>query len=220
MLAKRAIAYVNHNIKIHVRYEKWDDVSAHGLGLDGYADADFADKASPERKSTLGYVFFLSGAVFSWRSKRQETTATSTTESEYIALYHASANPLWVHHLLEQIGLPLSKAIWINCDNDAARMIASGEATHAKVKHIDTKYHRMRQWIERNLIYLNRCDSDENCANGFTKPLPREGHLDMMNNLGLSQIPASPLPDEVALQFIDEEDKDDLVYVDADDEGN
>ena len=78
----------------------------------------------------------------------------------------------------------------------------------------------MRQWIERNLIHLNRCDSDENCADGFTKPLPREGHLDMMNNLGLSQIPASPLLDEVALMFLDEEDKDDSVYVDADDEGN
>ena len=42
----------------------------------------------------------------------------------------------------------------------------------------------------------------------------------MMNNLGLSQNPASPLPDEGALMFLDEEDKDDSVYVDADDEGN
>ena len=87
MLAKRVIAYVNHNIKIHIRYKRWDDVSAHGLGLDGYADADFVDKALPEHKSTLGCVFYLSGAVFSWRSKWQETMVTSTTESEYIALY-------------------------------------------------------------------------------------------------------------------------------------
>lgn len=64
-------------------------------GLIGYGDSNFA--GDPEdRKSVMGYCFFLNGAVVSWSSKKQRTVSTSTTEAEYIAIGHATRQAVWI----------------------------------------------------------------------------------------------------------------------------
>ena len=214
-LIRRVFFYLVETKHLHLRYQP-ESLDPVDYSVYGYSDSDFAEKSTKKRKSILGYVFYLGDAATSWRSKKQETTATSTTEAEYIALYHACANALWLRNLYEQIDKPMEGPILVFCDNDTARLIASGEAPHAKVKHINTKYHQIRLWINRKQVEVTRIDTDDNFADIMTKPLARDRFSYMAGCLGLVSVAASPIPDNEQLEYLDK-DEDDSVYVDAED---
>ena len=219
-LVKRVFYYVAHTKVMFLRYspDELEDGSPY-YSVYGYSDSDFAEKSTEKRKSILGYVFYLGDAVTSWRSKKQETTATSTTEAEYVALYHACANALWLRHLFNDIGETVDGPISVNCDNAAAVLIASGEAPHNKVKHIETKYHRIQEWVDRRQVKIEQVGTNDNFADIMTKPLPRDHFMDMVTSLGLVPVQASPVPDDVQLRFIsDTEEEGDSTYVDAEGE--
>ena len=74
----------------------------------GFSDADWAGDLD-ERKSTSGYIFQLSGAAISWRSKKQAYVALSTAEAEYIALASAAQEADWVQQLLTDLRGPAPK---------------------------------------------------------------------------------------------------------------
>ena len=216
-LVKRVFYYVAHTKWLFLRYAPNTGSPDFDYGLNGYADSDFAEKSTEKRRSILGYVFYLGNAATSWRSKKQETTATSTTEAEYVALYHACANAIWLRQLFEQIGDPCEEPVEVNCDNAAAVLIASGEAPHHKVKHIETKYHRIQEWVDRKQVEIVQVGTEDNYADIMTKALPRATFQDMVTCLGLVPVTASPVPDDVQLKFIADSDEDnDSYYVDAD----
>ena len=136
-------------------------------------------------KSTSGYVFFLSNAAFSWSSRRQETAAGSTMEAEYIALYHTSSHATWINGFMSEIGFPLSEPLEIIGDNEAAIRVASGEEPLFKrAKHINIKYHAIRDHVSNNEIVVTQINSEDNLADQLTKVLPRERFESQSNNLG------------------------------------
>ena len=160
----------------------------------GYTDADFAGDKDGS-KSTSGYTFLIHGATFSWRSKLQSTVAGSTMEAEYIALYHASLNAVWIRNFLQQIGLDLSTPLPLYCDNNPALNVAMAEAPHAMTKHFDVKWHIVRQHIKDRVTNVIRCSSEENKADVFTKALGNSEFMLKSSDLGLNDLPASPNPD-------------------------
>jgi hypothetical protein len=153
----------------------------------GYTDADWAGDTSTG-KSTTGYVFFLSGAAFSWSSKKQEVTAGSTMEAEYVALYHTGRQAAWINNFLEQIGFPLDGPLEVKCDNEAAIAVANGgELPFKKSKHINVKYHTIRDYVNTNQLSVTKVASKENLADQFTKVLSRDAFEEQSNALGFEE---------------------------------
>ena len=91
------------NLEIH--YNSLYDDTQHLLTTLEYMDSNFAGNIS-ERKSTMGYCFFLVRGVISWCSKKQCTVSTSTTEAEYIIIGHAARQAVWLQQFL--IELPMN----------------------------------------------------------------------------------------------------------------
>jgi hypothetical protein len=130
-------------------------------------------------------VFFISNAAFSWSSKRQDSPAGSTMEAEYIGLYNASNHAMWVNGFLSEIGFPLSKPLEIFCDNEAAIRIATGEELGFKrSKHINVRYHSIRDHVLKNEVMVSQVSSKENLADQFTKVLPRDHFISQSDDLG------------------------------------
>ena len=167
----------------------------------GYVDADFASDAS-DRKSISGYTFMIAGGAFSWSSKKQQSITTSTMEAEYQAAHAGSLNALWIRQFFKQIDIPFENPLILHCDNQGAIATAKAEQSHQRSKHIDIKYHSIREHIDRNLISLTYVPSKENLADIFTKSLPYEAHNTTTQNLGLAHIPTGEEEENATSQYL------------------
>ena len=138
----------------------------------GYVDSDYAGHPD-NRKSTTGYVFTFMGGAVSWISRMQRCTALSTTEAEYVAASEACKEALWLSRLVADLGctkhIPL-----LHCDNQSAIQLARNPVFHSKTKHIDVKYHFIREVIEDKLVQLVKIHTDDNPTDLLTKSLRSE----------------------------------------------
>ena len=98
--------------------------------------------------STSGNVFFLACGAVSWLSKRQATIALLTTEAEYVALCMATQEAIWLRRLLADIGEPPEGPKEIYEDNQGAISMAKNPVGHARTKHIDIRYHFVRERVQ------------------------------------------------------------------------
>jgi hypothetical protein len=155
-----------------------------GSSLVGHSDSSWADDCDT-RRSQMGYCFSLGAGVISWSSRRQPIVTQSSTEAEYIAASEASREAIWLRSLLAHLNRPISPvpingkcdfdadATSIYCDNNGAITLAFDQAFHSRAKHIDVRYHYVREQVEAESITLNRIPSQNNVADIFTKPLGR-----------------------------------------------
>ena len=116
------------NLGIH--YNSSYNDTQHLLTTLGYTDSNFAGDIS-ERKSTMGYCFFLVRGVISWCSKKQCTVSTSTTEAEYIAIGHAARQAVWLHCFLIELPMDQPPAfVQILGDNQASLDLVKNAEYH------------------------------------------------------------------------------------------
>jgi phosphoribosyl-AMP cyclohydrolase len=92
-------------------------------------------------------VFNLFGGAISWMRKRQVVVALSTIEDEYMAATHASKEEIWLQIFRSGIGL-VHQAVRIDCDSQSKIFLAKNPTHHSKTKHIDIKYHFVRDMVE------------------------------------------------------------------------
>ena len=125
-----------------------------GGELVGYYDASFADDL-PTRKLTGAYIFMLNEESVSWSSKRQSVVALSSTEAEYIALSDVAREAAWLRQLLSELGhvqVPHDQCITIHVDNQSSIAMGKTGEFHKRSKHIDVKFHFVRDQIDQKLI--------------------------------------------------------------------
>uniref|UniRef100_A0A2N9HW07 CCHC-type domain-containing protein n=1 Tax=Fagus sylvatica TaxID=28930 RepID=A0A2N9HW07_FAGSY len=135
----------------------------------GYVDADYAGEVD-DRRSTTGYVFTLSGGPICWKSTLQSIVAMSTTEAEYMAVAEAAKEALWLKGLVKELGLNQG-GVQMHCDSQSAIYLAKNQVYHARTKHIDVRFHKIRELIVTGDIVLEKVHTSENAADMLTKPV-------------------------------------------------
>ena len=139
-------------------------------GVNGYVDADFAGDLD-RRRSTTGYVFTLGDTSISWKSVLQATVALSTTEAEYMAIAEAVKEAIWLRALIGELSSEQESTV-INCDSQSAIYLTKDQMFHERTKHIDVRYHFVRDVIARGDIVVSKVSTHDNPADMMTKALP------------------------------------------------
>ncbi|GJV86291.1 retrovirus-related pol polyprotein from transposon TNT 1-94 [Tanacetum coccineum] len=153
------------------------------MSLTAYADADHAGFQDTRRR-TLGSTQFLGDKLVSWSSKKQKCTAISSTEAEYIALSGCCAQILWMRSQLTDYGFQFNK-IHLYCYNKSAIALCCNNVQHSRAKHIDVRYHFIKEQVENGVVELYFVRTEYQLDNIFTKPLPRERFNFLIEKLGM-----------------------------------
>jgi hypothetical protein len=139
--------------------------------LMGYTDADGASQE--HRHAISGHVFLIDGGAISWSSRKQELITLSTAEAEYVAATHAAKEAIWLRRLIFELFPSLKMPTTLYCDNQAALRLATDDNFRARTKHIDLRYHFIRQVIASGALKIIYCPTDEMTADILTKALPK-----------------------------------------------
>nr|GEU28793.1 uncharacterized mitochondrial protein AtMg00810-like [Tanacetum cinerariifolium] len=124
-----------------------------GFYLKRYSDSDYAG-CNMDIKSTLGACQLLRGNLICWSAKKQQYVAKSSGEVEYVAAARCYANILWMKSQLTDYDIIYEK-VPIFCDNISAIAISNNLVLHSRTKHIDTRYHFIRDHILKGDIELH-----------------------------------------------------------------
>jgi hypothetical protein len=139
------------------------------------------------RKAISGYVFILNGAAVSWSSKQQEIVSLSTTEAEYIAITYTAKEAIWFRYFMAELFGSIDFPFLLYNDNQSAISLAHAELGqfHARTKHIDIRYHLIREQIETGTLQVVYCPTNEMTADILTKALAAFKFKPLVHALGL-----------------------------------
>ena len=140
---KRVIRHVKGTADYGLCYKKGES----NFELIGYCDSNFAGDVG-DRKSTASHNFFLGGMTIKWSSQKQSIVALSSCEAEYIAATGAACQALWMKRLISDLKHEEHKGVKLMVDNQSAITLSKNPVHHNRTKHIDTRYHFIRQCIK------------------------------------------------------------------------
>ena len=175
---KRIFRYLKGSMDLGLWYPK--DT---GFELTAFSDADHAG-CKLDRKSTSGTVQFLGDKLVSWSSKKQNCVSTSTAEAEYVAAASCCSQVIWMRTQLSDYGFSLNK-IPIYCDSRSAIAISCNPVQHTKTKHIDVRYHFIKDHVEKGTVELYFVSTDFQIADLLTKPLDDKRFQFLVSKLGM-----------------------------------
>lgn len=156
------------------------------LNLNCYSDADYAGDVDT-RKSTSGFVSMFGSGSISWGSNRQKCVALSSTESEYIAGSEAVKELVWLNRLLDNLDVDIENPV-LHLDNQGAIKLTKNPEFHKRTKHIEVRYHFIREKFEEGFFRLRYVNTKEQIADIFTKPLSRHKFQYFRKLLGMCQM--------------------------------
>ena len=178
----RVLTYLRCTPQIGIEY------SGDKLNLHAFSDSDWAGDLD-SRKSTTGYVLLAAGGPIAWSSKLQPTIAASSMEAEYMAAFNAIQECVRVKGVMDEIGFDLDGPITLLMDSKSAICLANNPMYHKRSKHIDIKYHWIREKVgEDGVVQLIHVGTNDMVADILTKPLSAEpfekhvGNITGMNN--------------------------------------
>ncbi|XP_071734234.1 secreted RxLR effector protein 161-like [Rutidosis leptorrhynchoides] len=176
---KRILRYVKGTESLGLFFS-----SCEGYVLKGYSDSDWYGNMD-DRKITSGYVFFIGETTFTWASKKQPILALSTCEAEYVAASWMVCHAIWLRNLLRELKNQQREPAESKVNNGSAIELAKNPVHHKRSKHIDVRFHFIREQINNREVQLNyvmRCDQS---ADIFTKALPVEVFNICKHKLGM-----------------------------------
>ena len=183
---KGLLRYIGWTTDLRIRYGP----TAKGR-LVLYSDADWAGDRT-DRKSTSGHVAMLYGGPISWRSKKQTSVATSSTESEYMAMSSCAKQSQWIVQVLKDMGFPRyvgndPYVAQIKGDNQGALALVKNPHLHERSKHIDVQYHHIRDLEAQKRIAVSYIPTTDMVADGMTKPLDRIAFQRFKDLMGMTR---------------------------------
>ncbi|GJX16881.1 retrovirus-related pol polyprotein from transposon TNT 1-94 [Tanacetum coccineum] len=180
---KRVFRYLKGTINMGLWYPK-----DNAMSLTAYADADHAG-CQDSRRSTSGSAQFLGDRLVSWSSKKQRSTAISTTEAEYIAMSGCCAQILWMRSQLKDYGFDFNK-IPLYCDNKSAIALCcnNSSSTLALIHNMTYVHYFIREQVENRVVELYFVETNYQLADILTKALPRERFEFLLPRLGMKSL--------------------------------
>jgi hypothetical protein len=138
-----------------------------------FCDSDYAgDKDG--RKSVSGFVIYILGCLISWKSRSQKSVTLSSTEAEYVAISEMCAEIMFLKQVLEFLGIQVALPIIVRVDNVGAIYLAQNAVSGPRMKHVDVKYHFVRDYIEDGIVKIVFVKSEDNDSDIYTKNLGEE----------------------------------------------
>jgi len=184
--AKHVLRYIRGTTDLCLTYD------GHGSQrvLLGYADADWGGCLNT-RRSTTGYIFQTYGGIVAWKSRRQPSTALSTTHAELLATTDAARQAEWLRQLLDDLGMGLPNGVPVSLynDNAGAVLLAQHPHDHKMTKHFDIRANYLREQRADKVISVHKVSTDDNLADILTKPLSSNQHNRLADQLGLKPKP-------------------------------
>jgi hypothetical protein len=153
--------------------------------LTAFTDADF-DGDVDTRRSTTGNIFIINGGPVAWSSQRQRCVSLSTTEAEYVAASTATKEIAWLRNLLNDIGCCQHQPTTLLCDNQSAIRLVRNPEFHQRTKHIDVKFHYIRNMQEEGAVNILYVDTSNQLADALTKALTQPMFVKFKSCIGMS----------------------------------
>ena len=157
------------------------------LNFDGYSDSDMAGDVD-DRKSTSGILYFLDGNPVAWQSQKQRVVALSSCEAEYIAGAAAACQGVWLRRLLQDVvgaGVPPPQ---LKMDNQSAIALSKNPVLHDRSKHIDTKFHYIRECVDGGAVRLAFVSTQGQLADIMTKALRKSKFQELRDLIGVTKL--------------------------------
>ncbi|GKD81086.1 putative ribonuclease H-like domain-containing protein, partial [Tanacetum coccineum] len=151
--------------------------------LEAFSDSDYAG-ANLDRKSTTGGCQFLRSRLISWQCKKQTIVATSTIEAKYVATASCCRQVLWIQNQMLDYGFNLMNTK-IHIDNESTICVVKNPVYHSKTKHIEIRYHFIRDSYEKKLIMVEKIHIDFNVADLLTKAFDGPRFNFLVVNIGM-----------------------------------
>jgi transposase InsO family protein len=179
--AKRVLCYLKGTKSMRLKLGTSDRTKE----LCAFSDSDWAE-CQVDRKSNSGIVCFFNNAPVMWKSKKQTIVATSSAEAEYVALSLTVKELIWLRRLIESFDIHQNGPLNVYSDSQSAIAMVTNPKLSSRTKHIDTKYHHVKDSVHNNVIKLIYVSTDNNIADVLTKPLANIKLMQFRSSLGLT----------------------------------
>ncbi|CAJ2647569.1 unnamed protein product [Trifolium pratense] len=163
---KRILRYVKGTLGVGILFPASDRNKQ--CKLVGYTDSNWCGDIE-DRKSTAGYIFYFGEAPISWCSKKEPVVALSSCEAEYIAASLSTCQAIWLKNLIEELSQDKCESVTLRIDNVSAINLAKNPISHGKSKHIELRFHYLREQVNNGNLCLDYCKSEDQLADLLTK---------------------------------------------------
>ncbi|CAM0953939.1 unnamed protein product [Alopecurus aequalis] len=180
MAVKHILRYVKGTINLGCSYRRVTSKPE----LLGYCDSDYAGDVD-DRKSTTGFLYYFGHCPITWTSQKQRIVAQSSCEAEYVAAASAACQGIWLGRLIGELLGREANRFALKIDNQSAISLCKNPVFHERSKHIDTRYHYVRDCVDKGKIAVEHVRTENQLADILTKPLSRLKFLEMKEKLGL-----------------------------------
>jgi transposase InsO family protein len=167
--AIRVFKYLNYKPDVSLIFGLNPPTDPKQITVTGYTDANWANDIE-KGKSISGGLIRFNGDVINWYSKQQKSVALSTMESEYMAMSSIVCEALWYRFWVSEV-FNQTITCSIKCDNESAIKLAHSDVIHQRSKHINIRYHHVRDNVKKGRVNIEWVGTDEQQADMLTKAL-------------------------------------------------
>nr|GEW28280.1 zinc finger, CCHC-type [Tanacetum cinerariifolium] len=179
---RQVLRYIKGTLNFGINYYK-----KAGCKLLGYSDSSYGINIKGGKGKTV-IVFYFGNSPISWNSHKQPTVALSSCESEFMAATAAACQALWLQRLLNALTRWKEEKVTIRVDNKSAIALMKNPVFHGRSKHIDIRYHFIRECVKKNQIGVEHISGDLQRADILTKALARIKFAEMRELLGVKEL--------------------------------
>jgi hypothetical protein len=179
---KQVMRYLRGTLSYGVHYS-----SKGSNKLVGFSDSSHGVNGD-DGKSTTGHVFYYGNSPITWCSRKQNTVALSSCEAEFMAATDAACQAIWLRELLSEITGESPQVTRLLVDNKSAIQLMKNPVFHGRSKHINTRYHFIRECVEDGKIEVEHISGNQQKADILTKALPRVKFIEMRELLGVEDL--------------------------------
>ncbi|CAH9103536.1 unnamed protein product [Cuscuta epithymum] len=182
-VVKHLLRYVKGTISLGLVYSKGAEKEV----ILGFSDSNLAGDIE-DRKSTGGMAFYLNNNLVTWASQKQRSVALSSCEAEFMAASAVACQGIWLRGLLSDLILNKVDPVTIYVDNKSAIALMKNPMFHGRSKHIDIRFHFIRECVERGEIVVQHVCTEEQRGDILTKALSRIKFAEMCELLGVKDL--------------------------------